>query len=130
MVRLIVLMLFCLFNLFGFGQTQNELNEIAYKDYQKVEKRLNSVYQKILQEYKSDTAFIKNLKIAQKIWIQFRHAEMRVKFPDTYLYGSSFPMCWSSYLAELTDERTKKLRGWLKGTEEGDVCAGSVKRIE
>jgi hypothetical protein len=31
------------------------------------------------------------------------------------------------YLTELTEERIKKLKIWLKGIKEGDVCIGSVK---
>lgn len=36
-------------------------------------------------------------------------------------------MCRVSYLLELTEERTKKLKIWLTGIPEGDICSGSVK---
>lgn len=121
-------LLFCLANFFCFAQTQLEMNQKAHKDFQQADKELNSVYQKILQEYKPDTAFIKNFKKAQKIWVQLRDAEMKAKYPDREEgYGSVEPMCWSMYLKELTEERTKALRIWLDGIEEGDVCSGSVK---
>jgi len=42
-------------------------------------------------------------------------------------YGSIYPMCVSIYLKELTEDRTDKLRVWLNGIEEGDMCSGSVK---
>lgn len=42
-------------------------------------------------------------------------------------YGSVYPMCAALFLKELTEERTEKLRVWLNGIEEGDVCSGSVK---
>ena len=42
-------------------------------------------------------------------------------------YGSVYPMCVSYFLKELTEERTEKLKVWLIGIEEGDVCTGSVK---
>ena len=104
------------------------MNQKAHKDFQKADKELNTVYQKILQEYKSDTAFIKNFKKAQKIWVQLRDAEMNAKYPTRKEgYGSVEPMCWSMYLEELTVERTKDLKIWLDGIEEGDVCSGSVK---
>ncbi len=105
------------------------MNGSANKDYQASNKKLNAVYQQILKEYKADTAFIRNLKIAQRIWIQFRDAEMKAKYPDRPEgdYGSVQPMCWNAYLKELTDERIKKLNVWVKGIKEGDVCAGSVK---
>jgi uncharacterized protein YecT (DUF1311 family) len=82
-----------------------------------------------LKEYTEDTAFIKNLKAAQRIWVQFHDAEMKAKYPDREdaYYGSVQPMCWYSYKTELTEERTKKLKIWVTGIEEGDVCSGSVK---
>lgn len=112
-----------------FGQTQLEINQDEHNKYVKADKELNKVYNQILKEYKSDTEFIKNFKNAQKIWIQFRDAEMKYKYPDREqgYYGSIQPMCWSIYLTELTEDRTKKLKIWLTGIEEGDTCSGSVK---
>jgi len=125
-------MIFCFVSLICFSQTQSEMNEGASKDFKQADKELNDVYNKILTEYKEDTAFIKNLKIAQKLWIQFRDAEMKAKYPDKEpgYYGSTQPLCWDSYLTELTTERINKLKTWLTGIEEGDVCAGSVKMKE
>lgn len=112
-----------------FGQTQFEMNQEEQRKYLKADKELNRVYNQILKEYKSDTEFLKNFKKAQRIWIQFRDAEMKSKFPDREqgYYGSIHPMCWSIYLTELIEERTKKLKVWLKGVHEGDSCSGSVK---
>jgi uncharacterized protein YecT (DUF1311 family) len=106
------------------------MNQGANSSYLRADKELNVVYGKILNEYKADTAFIKNFKASQRIWIQFRDAEMKAMYPDreSGYYGSIQPTCWSSYLTELTKERTKKITIWLVGIEEGDACAGSVKR--
>jgi uncharacterized protein YecT (DUF1311 family) len=103
------------------------MNMEAFNNYKKSDKELNSVYQKILKEYASDTLFIKNFKKAQRIWIQYRDAEMEAKYPHPDEYGSVFPMCYSIVLKNLTEERTKKIKIWLIGIEEGDVCTGSVK---
>ena len=125
-----LLILSCLLFTFhhGFSQTQFELNDAEHKKYLKADKELNDVYQKILKDYKQDTAFIKNLKVSQRLWVQFRDAEMKVKYPDRPegYYGSVQPMCWSIYLTQLTQERINTLQKWLDGTEEGDVCSGSV----
>ena len=112
-----------------FAQTQSELNEREHKKYVEVDRELNSTYQKILKEYKSYTIFTKNLKASQKLWVQFRNAEMKMKYPEreTGYYGSVQPMCWSIYLTQLTTERINVLKQWLVGIDEGDVCAGSVK---
>lgn len=125
----IIIAFFLIFVSTGFSQTQSEINQEASDNYKKADKELNVTYQKILKKYKSDTAFLKNLKIAQKIWITFRDAEMLTKFPnrDSGYYGSIQPTCWSNYLQELTEERTLKLKIWLAASQEGAVCSGSVK---
>lgn len=116
------------FGLNSFSQTQLETDEEAYNNYYKADRELNIIYQQILKEYKSDAEFIKNLKKAQKIWITFRDAEMLAKFPkrEPGYYGSIQPTCWSNYLQELTEERTKRLKIWLTGIEEGSMCSCSV----
>lgn len=113
----------------SFGQTQAEMNESVSGKLAKADKELNATYNKILKQYKSDAAFIKNLKASQKIWIKFRDAEMKVKYPEREAgyYGSMQPLCESNYRAELTKKRTKELKAWLNGVEEGDTCGGSIK---
>ena len=120
---------FCTIMSFCYSQSQSDMNVKASTNFQKAEAELNTVYKKILKEYKSDTVFIINLKKAQQIWIQFRNAEMNAKFPNKEpgYYGSVLPLCWNSYKQELTEERIKKLKIWLTGIEEGDTCSGSVK---
>lgn len=119
----------CFFCFTGFSQTQSELNSIQYNAYKKADKKLNEVYQAILKEYKSDTEFTKNLRTSQRIWITFRDAEVKVKFPDREAgyYGSIHPLCVSLYLEELTLDRVSTLTQWIKGSIEGDVCSGSIK---
>ncbi len=126
----ILILLFLSFNFCAFGQTQHEMHKDANNRYKKSDNELNKVYQKILTEYKSDSIFINRLKKTQKIWIAYKDAELEMKFPaenKQAQYGSVYPMCVSLFLKELTDERTKKLRVWLNGIEEGDMCSGSVK---
>ncbi len=126
---LIVLMtLFCSV---VYSQTQSDMNRSTANSYQEADTELNRVYQIILTEYKDDTEFINNLRTSQRLWIQFRDAEVKVKYPNrgAGYYGSSHSMCVASYLAELTNKRTQTLKTWLKGYEEGDLCNGSVKNI-
>ena len=112
-----------------FAQTQLEMNQQEHNKYVEANNELNSIYQKILKDYKSDAIFIKNLKASQNLWIKFRDAEMKTKYPDREpgYYGSVQPMCWSIYLTQLTQDRINTLKQWTDGIEEGDVCAGSVK---
>ena len=127
-MKYILSLVFCFFCFFGFSQTQAELNTMQYDSYKKTDKKLNEVYQAILKAYKSDTEFIKNLRASQRIWITFRDAEVKVKFPDREdgYYGSIHPLCVSLYLEDLTQDRISTLNLWLKGSEEGDGCSGSI----
>ena len=120
-------MILCSLNV--FGQTQSDLNRDAENSYEAADKELNNVYKKTLTEYAPDTLFIKNLKISQRLWIEFRDAEMAMKYPayGASHYGSASAMCWLIYEEQLTRERIKTLMQWLDGIEEGDVCHGSVK---
>ncbi len=112
------------------SQTQGEMNEKAKIDYVKTDNKLNSIYNQILTEYNSDSLFIQNLKKAQRIWVDFRDAEVEMKYPsiDKSEYGSVFPMCRWMYLTNLTENRIEKLNEWIIGIEEGDVCKGSTKQ--
>lgn len=107
----------------AFGQKEDN-------SYAEAEKEINTVYQKILQEYSSDKEFVKNLKATQRLWIQFRDAEIKAKYPNRTpgYYGSVYSLCVSNLMTKLTNERIRTLEVWLEGIEEGDVCLGSVKR--
>jgi uncharacterized protein YecT (DUF1311 family) len=108
----------------GFAQTQTEMNNNADEAYKKADKELNSIYQKILTENKSDSVFIQNLTVSQRNWIKFRDSEIKVKFPEREpgYYGSSLPMCISQYQAELTNERMTTLKTYLDKPKEGNIC--------
>ncbi len=116
--------------LIGFSQTQGEMNLEASESYKKADIELNDIYKAILKEYKEDTTFIKNLKASQRVWITYRDAELKVKYPDPRSYGSVYPMCVSMYMEILTRERINTLKVWIDGIEEGEVCKGSVKMKE
>lgn len=111
------------------SQTQYEMNANAHKKYQSVDAKLNQVYSDILAEYKTDSVFINNIKKSQKLWVQWRDAELLAKYPnkDTNEAGSVNPMCVDIFFTELTQARIKQLLVWIDGIEEGDVCGGSVK---
>ena len=128
-MKFILAILICFSCSIGFAQTQLEMNQQANDSYRKVNKELNEIYKQILTEYKTDTVFIKNLKSSQRIWITFRDAELKVKYPEreTEYYGSIHPVCVANYLEKLTRERINTLKVWITGIEEGDCCSGSVK---
>jgi uncharacterized protein YecT (DUF1311 family) len=128
-MRIILTFLLCLISFAGQSQTQAEMNQEARLSYRKTDKELNDLYQRILVEYQADTIFIRNLKASQRIWITFRDAELKVKYPEREpgYYGSIHPVCIANYLEQLTRERIKALEIWGEGLEEGDACNGSVR---
>ncbi len=112
----------------AYSQTQAELNNKAKVEYEKVDKQLNQIYQRILQEYKNDSIFTKSMKEAQRQWVKFRDAQIKMKYPPYPNSDESvLMMCRYYYLKELTEDRRKVLTQWLDSEEEGDVCSGSKK---
>ncbi len=97
-------------------------------DYKGADREMNRVYAAVLSKYAKDMAFIAKLKAAQRAWLVFRNAEVAATYPDPdpSTYGSVYPECVRLTATELTKLRTEQLKVWLKGTEEGDVCSGSV----
>src|SRR6266699_4067192 len=110
------------------AQTQLELNEKACESYKKADAAMNKTYQQILSRYRADTLFIQKLKAAQRAWISYRDAHLEALYPAAdkrAAYGTVNPMCQCAALEELTVERTRILKQWVDGREEGDVCGGS-----
>lgn len=130
MIKYLLISLLAVFSLTSaWSQSQSDLGKNASEAYKNAEKEINTVYQRVLKEYSADTVFIKKLKAAQRIWIQFRKAELDARFAagGAEVYGSVFTSCYYNYSTQLTKERIKTLNAWLTGVPEGEVCAGSVK---
>ena len=129
MNRIIFCSLLLLISCYSYSQTQLEINNAEQQKFLTADKELNRIYKQILSDYKDDTAFVRNIKASQRLWVQFRDAEMNMMYPqrEPGYYGSIHPTCWAVYKTELTNERTKKLRKWLTGQEEGDSCSPSIK---
>jgi uncharacterized protein YecT (DUF1311 family) len=111
------------------AQTQGEMNQDAAGEFKAADIELNAIYQQILEDYADDDVFLANLKKAQRCWIDFRDAQLKMKYPDREpgYYGSIQPVCEMTYLTELTQDRIKTLNVWIEGVEEGNLCGGTVK---
>lgn len=109
------------------NETQMDMNNKAYQEWKKADDELNKVYNQVLKKYKEDKVFIAKLQKAELAWIKFKDAEIEAIYPDDDKnnYGSVYPMCVNGIATEMTKQRTKELKLWLKGIQEGDVCAGS-----
>jgi len=111
------------------SQTQGDLNAMTEADWRAADKQLNTIYQQIIAENADDEVFLDSLKEAQRCWVAFRDAQLKMKYPDREpgYYGSVLPSCEMMYLTELTQDRIKALQVWIDGVEEGNICAGTVK---
>lgn len=111
------------------AMTQLEMNRCSGIEYKEADAELNRVYRLIREIYQEDKEFLNNLKVAQRAWIKLRDADFELQFPHTDepgYYGSVFPMCASGFKTQLTLQRVEFLKRWLAGSEEGDVCSGSI----
>lgn len=110
------------------AQSQAAMDACASQSLAVADKELNQVYQQVLAKYASDKVFTAKLRTAQKAWVAFRDAELEARYPasdKSLQYGSVYPMCANNELEAMTRKRIEELRAWLKGAQEGDVCAGS-----
>ena len=124
----LVLSLFLL-SIPGFSQTQAELNANSSQKLKKIESELSAIENKILNEYKEDKEFVSMFTQAQEKWKEYRDAQLRMKYPKRSpgWYGSNHSMCINLYLTQLNRDRIEFLNEWLRVSEEGDACRGSVK---
>ena len=120
-ITLIIILIFCQHI---YSQTQQEMSEKEKINYNISENELNIVYNQILEQNKINSDFLKKFKKTQRTWNTLKKLEVDLKYPKAkrYEYGSVFSMCKWIYLTEINKRRIKKLKTWLKKTEEGNVC--------
>ncbi len=112
------------------AQLPNTIEQVDAKEgisYQEADKALNKVYKQLLKKYEKAPAFLKKLKAAQRLWIQFRDAELEMRFPmenKRVAYGTVYFGCKEQYLIDMTIARTKTLKAWLGDIDEYDGCNG------
>jgi len=114
---------------FLFAQSQAQMNNDSYVSYKKVDDELGVVYQKVIKKYSKNPDFINALRASERLWIQLRDAEIKMRFPSKdprIEYGSVYPMCVNIYLEKITKARISYLKEWLQSANGGDACSGSV----
>ena len=92
------------------------MNIEASNSYKKVDNELGIVYQQILKKYSKNIKFINSLRISERLWIQFRDAEVKMMYPSDdprMAYGSMYPLLYFGLLEELTKTRLKELKVWI-----------------
>ncbi len=84
-----------------YAQSQSEMNNEALNSYKKVDNELGVVYQRILKKYEKNTKFIDALRASERLWIQFRDAEVKMLLPSDnprMNYGSMYSRCITDIL--------------------------------
>jgi len=120
---------FLLFGSFSFSQKLSTAAQLANAAYWEEQKKLDSVCNQILEEYKSDNQFIENFKKAEKYWVKFRDAQVAMKFlnANTKDINNAQSECIYRDKLELTKDRIKELQLWADGIKENEKCSGSIK---
>ncbi|MDZ8188639.1 MAG: lysozyme inhibitor LprI family protein [Nostoc sp. ChiSLP02] len=93
------------------AQTQTEINECSRLSYQNADKKLNTVYQKLVA--KLDRSRKQKLIAAEQAWIKFRDTNCEYERSE-YEGGSIAPTIYFGCLENMTKERTKQLQEYLK----------------
>ena len=101
--------------------SQEQVNGRA--TFEKSDKRLNDAFQLLIAAKRSDSAYIKNLRASQRVWIQFRDAELKLMYPNpASVENDAFlPMTQAIYLSRFTDERANVLLERLRAATNGLV---------
>ncbi|MFA6455656.1 MAG: lysozyme inhibitor LprI family protein [Bacteroidota bacterium] len=97
----------------ALAQTQSEINRDALQEYERADHQPNEIYRQVLLSHQKDDQFCQTLKKAQRFWIQYRDAQLNLKFPprkEKSYYQSVLPMVQASLLTELTLQRTEELK--------------------
>ena len=107
--------------------TQAQLNACAADEFAAADRKLNEVFQALLKKEAKNTAFVQKLRAAQRTWIAFRDAELEAMYAcdssnQAVCWGSMLSMCYSSYKAQLTRERTARLQQFLDEGQPADKC--------
>jgi uncharacterized protein YecT (DUF1311 family) len=106
---------------------QLELNACADQDFKKADAELNTVYRQIVTKLAGEPVALAKMKAAQRLWIQLRDADLEARYPvgedenPRFLYGSMYPMLYSSAKAALTTARTAYLRNEFLERSEYDL---------
>ncbi len=127
---IIAVLLLLVSSAIALAQTQGAINKGACDEFAKADAELNTVYGQVLRKRPADALFTRKMRAAQRAWLAYRDAHLAALYPaadSQREYGSAYPACRCTALAETTRKRTEELRRWTNGAAEGDVCAGSTR---
>lgn len=105
------------------GTSQGDLNTCADADLKRADAAMNAAYSKLMKRIGPKAQA--GLKDAQRAWLPYRDRTCDLEALGTE-GGSSQSMVRAGCLASVTEERTKRLTGYL-ACQEGDLaCVGTL----
>lgn len=115
---------------YGQAQTQYDINDCSQHAAQRAQTELDTLYRAVLAKYRDDPHLLRRLRAAQKAWERYRDAEFAAVYPhsgDPDYAADYTPTCSATLKLALTRSRIARLRLWLRGGIEGDLCAGAIR---
>lgn len=88
-------------------QTTAEMRDCAAADYQRVDRELNDVYQKLLKVLDDEGQH--KLRESQRAWVKYRDANAEL-IADSSRGGTLEPLTRVSAMTQMTQERVGELR--------------------
>ncbi len=105
------------------GTTQADLNTCADADLKRADAAMNAAYLKLMKRIGPQAQAA--LKEAQRAWLPYRDKSCDLEALGTE-GGSAQPMVRAGCVTALTEERTRRLTGYLT-CQEGDLaCVGTL----
>ena len=106
----------------AISQNEADVRDIARKSFEQADVELNKAYQDLIKGINSQaflTTEIKNiipsdLKQSQRAWVTFRDAESKLRAGLSSQGGSGYSMDYIATKSELTQQRIKELKGFIK----------------
>jgi len=101
------------------AQSQMQMNQEVGQALEKADAKLNTIYKKIMRSKGVDVETKKNLRIAQRAWLQFVEAQINTHYPvkegenPRDLYGSMYPLEVAGMKMEMIKIRIKQLEELL-----------------
>lgn len=108
----LLILFVCLTPLMGAAQTQLEMTQEAIKEYEKSDLEMTRIFKKVMTRFETAEHKKKMLE-AQRAWIKYKEAHCK-SFEYEWEGGTIAPMMYYACLADITKERTEKLRKYLE----------------
>jgi len=112
--------------IFEKAVTQADINEAAYREYDRSRKLMKKIFKNIIADYSKNKKFIKKIIVSQKCWERYLAAHLDAIFPvpdnsKRLYYGSSFSMDYYMVKSMLTLKRAKELNAWLNDRKNNSI---------